>query len=197
MRVPGHKEKSIADMINSVLELQDKWNRLILDLDTQLKQQFKETLGVTIPSSMMCDVYHFDCSAQSAANAAVEEYKKGANAMMGSAFRSNWPQLALNVVDTVSRFAGKVIEATRMNNGFSSAPYADVYRREASNPKGEKKTFIVACYSVTKQCNASDWRVDTNFYAASHVLAVWAPTPPHLELISNRLARYSQARFLL
>jgi len=194
--VPGHKEKSIADMINSVLELQDKWNRLILQLDAQLKQQFKETLGVTVPSSMMCDVYHFDCSAQSAANAAVEEYKNGAEAMMGSGFRSNWPQLALDVVDTVDHFAGKVIESARMNNAFSSAPYAEAYKREASNPKGEKKTFIVACYSVTEQCNASDWRLDTNFYAASHLLAVWTPAMPHLELISNRLARYSQARFV-
>ncbi|HUN57685.1 MAG TPA: hypothetical protein VMU41_06190 [Candidatus Binataceae bacterium] len=192
----GHKEKPIADMINSVLELQNKWNQLILTLETQVRDEFKQVLGVPVPSSMMCDVYHFDCSAQTAASADVEEYKNGANAMINTGFRANWPQLALDVVATVFSFAGKVIEAIKARDGFSPAPFADVYRRDASNSKGEKKSFIIACYSVAKQCNASDWRLDRNFYAASHVLAVWAPTPPHLELISTRLARYPQTHLL-
>jgi hypothetical protein len=194
--MPGHKEKPIADMINSVMELQNKWNQLILTLETEVRNQFKQVTGVPVPSSMMCDVYHFDCSAQTAASADVEEYKRGANAMINTGFRANWPQLASEVVDTVSSFAGKVIDAIRAGGGSGAAAYADVYRRDASDSKGQKKSFIIACYSVAKQCNASDWRLDKNFYAASHVLAVWAPTPPHLELISKRLAPYSQARFL-
>jgi hypothetical protein len=190
--MPGHKEKAIADMINSTVELQDKWNALILKLETHLKEQFKEALGVPVPSSLMCDVYHFDSSAEFAANADVDEYKKGASAIISSVFKTNWPQVALDVIDTVAGVAGRIIGSGTLKVGVT----ADAHKLDANNQTGEK-TFMVACYSVTQECTASDWRLNTNFYAASHVLAVWAPTMPHLTLISNRLKAHSDARLLL
>jgi hypothetical protein len=190
--MPGHKEKPIADMINSTLALQNKWNELILTMEKHLRAEFEAALGVPVPSSMMCDVYHLDSSAEFAAHANVEEYKKGASAIVSSVFKANWPQVALDVIDTVAGVAARIIGSGTLKVGVT----ADAHKLDASNQKGDK-TFMVACYSVTQECTASDWRLDTNFYAASNVLAVWAPTLEHVQLISRKLEAHPKARLLL
>jgi hypothetical protein len=175
----GHKEKAIIDIINGSSELQDKWQALTLKMEKQIKEQFEEGFGVPLPTFIMCQLYHLDTSLTFVAHANVKEYEDGALALINTSLKSNWPAIALDVIDTVANIAKTVIGSGSIKVGVT----ADGHRVEE---KGE--IFYVAVYTAVQHCSAKDWKSKTDFYAASHILAVWSPTADREKIINAKLS---------
>jgi hypothetical protein len=180
--MPGHRNQAIMNMINGSQQLQDKWNQLILKMESNLKDEFYNAMGVPIPSAVTAQVMHMDSAAEFSTKANVQEFTNGIAGILGSIFEQNWPAVALDATNFVGSIIEKIIGSGQILTGFQGDAHK-IQGASATDPTTQV-TWVVACFAVTEQCQASDWGSDETFYGSSFVFTLWNPTEHEVSLLT-------------
>ena len=177
----NHKAEPIMKIIDATSKLLAKWNQLILQMTKELYGEFYEGMGVHVPDALTADVRELNVRAQFATNTDIDDFKTGITAVVTSALKEDYPSLALDVINVASQFVTQAMGSGNLQAGVNSTSTKNVVK-DVNNPNQEI-TFITAIYSVTEECEASQWFTSSNFFATRFVFVVWSPKENELPLI--------------
>lgn len=176
-----HKATPIMKIIDASAKLLAAWNKMTLQMSTELLKEFYIGMGVTLPDAIDADIREVNMRVQFATNTDISSFTKGITGLVTDAIAEDYPALAIDIINVASDFVTQAIGNGSLKAGVQSTSMKKVVQKK-NNPN-EDITFVTAIYAVTTECEASQWFTKSNFFATKFAFVVWTPTENELPLI--------------
>ena len=179
----NHKAEPIMKIIDASQKLLAMWNKLILQMQKNLLNEFYIGMGVNLPDAGDAWIRELNVRVQFATNTDLSDFTKGITDVVEHSIAEDYPKLALDVIGLATDFVTQAMGSGSLKSGVQSTSVKSVVK-DPNNPNKEI-TFVTAIYAVTVECEASQWFTKSNFYATKFAFVVWTPKKNELPLIPD------------
>jgi hypothetical protein len=177
----NHKAEPIMKIIDASAKLLAMWNKLNLQMQKNLLNEFYIGMGVNLPDAIEAYIRELNVRVQFATNTDLSDFTKGITSVVEDSLAEDYPKLALDVISLATDFVTQALGSGSLKAGVQSTSMKSIIKNP-SNPNDEI-TFVTAIYAVTVECEASQWFTKSNFYATKFAFVVWTPKKNELVLM--------------
>jgi hypothetical protein len=169
--------KQIEKHIMSSQELLARFTALEEQISDDLREMFRKTVGVAIPSALEVAVYNADTAMLYPTEVKRDEVILCTYSMLSAVFTGNEAELAVNAVAVVATALKAIIGSTGSVQTGAHGHAGKIHNKQ--------KALIASCFASTALCSQQHWFTQDDFYISKYIFTVFPVRESQLNALAH------------